>query len=668
MKFSLRPIGMTVIVLLIGSVLIFLLWHSVATSEGTKSANEDVQRIYVPDDLADPAAFERRAESQIAAADQFGVYHDFQFTDRIEESGIDFRHRIVDDAGINFKKVHYDHGNSLSVADVDGDGLYDIYFTNQAGANELWRNLGDGQFGDITQESGVGMDEAVSVASSFADVDNDGDADLFVTTVRFGNVLFENDGAGRFTDISESAGLDHVGHSSGAVFFDYDRDGLLDLFVTQVGTYTTDQVVEMHQPAASESDDPQTYYSGIGDDEAFMGHLDPALAERSILYRNAGNNRFVDVSEDVGLIDDGWSGDATVLDANEDGWPDLYVLDMQGNDAYYENVEGRRFVEKTSSVFPKTPWGAMGVKVLDYNNDGRMDLYVTDMHSDMWEADEYIYEGREKLKPRLGNIPDAEHLGTSGTSIFGNALFRNDGGGSFTDVADATGMETYWPWGVSGGDLNADGYEDVFIASSMNYPYRYAVNKVMLNEQGERFRSSEYILGVEPRRDDSTAIPWFRVDCGEMWHERCPDSGEPAEIEVWGAVGSRSSVVFDLDADGDLDIVTNDFNSRPMVLLSNLSESKEDLRFISIDLVGTESNRDGLGAVVSVETDSLTITKVHDGKSGYLAQSSAPLYFGLGNDDVNQIEITWPSGRTQMLDREEIDQNTMMKVVEPHMR
>src|SRR5205823_3527421 len=121
------------------------------------------------------------------------------------------------------------------------------------------------------------------------------------------------------------------------------------------------------------------YYVGLSD--AFAGHLFPSRSERSILYHNEGNNRFRDVSEEVGLIHKRWSGDATPMDVNDDGWIDLYVLNMQGNDDYYENVEGKRFVRRSRDVFPKAPWGAMGVKSFDYNNDGQMDLFVTNMHS-----------------------------------------------------------------------------------------------------------------------------------------------------------------------------------------------------------------------------------------------------------------------------------------------
>ena len=122
-------------------------------------------------------------------------------------------------------------------------------------------------------------------------------------------------------------------------------------------------------------------------EDAFSGHLKPERAERSILYRNEGGNRFVDVSQRTGLVDLSWSGDASAVDVNDDGWLDLYVLNMLGDNQYYENAGGKRFVRKSRQVFPRTSWGAMGIKVFDFNNDGRLDIFITDMHSDMSDDD-----------------------------------------------------------------------------------------------------------------------------------------------------------------------------------------------------------------------------------------------------------------------------------------
>src|SRR5579872_799782 len=402
--------------------------------------------VGIPDDVFDPPWLDERRTRQLASAGELGARHDFHFVDRLDASGIRFVNQVVADAAQELKPNHYDHGVGLAVADVDGDGLCDLYFVSQVGGNELWRNLGGGRFENITDEAGVALAGRVSVSASFADTDNDGDSDLFVTTTRHGNALFENDGRGRFRDISAAAGLDYVGHSSSADFFDYDRDGLLDLFVTNVGAFTSD---EIGYSGDRERDHP--YYVGIR--EAFAAHLIPERSERSTLYHNEGGNSFRDVSEETGLVHRGWSGDATPLDANGDGWVDLYVVNMQGNDEYYENIEGRRFERRTDEVFGKSPWGAMGVKSFDFNNDGRMDLFVTNMHADMWKP--LPVGGDEKSKAR-GAPKEYLQSRTPNSNVFGNAFYKNQGNGRYVEISDQINAETYWPWGLSVGDLNAD--------------------------------------------------------------------------------------------------------------------------------------------------------------------------------------------------------------------
>lgn len=596
-----------------------------------------------PPAVIDPEWIDERRSEQLENAADIDAFTDFAFTDRIEESGIEFVHRATHDAGKYWKPNHYDHGNGIAVADVDGDGLSDVYFVSQVGPNGLWRNLGEGRFEDITDEAGVGLADRIGVTASFADTDNDGDPDLMVTTVRHGNAFFENEGQGRFRDITVEAGLDYSGHSSSIEFFDFDRDGLLDIFLTNVGIYTTDEVEYHGDPEQQE----EPYYVGIRD--AFGGHLFPSKSERSILYRNEGQNRFHDVSEQTGLLDESWSGDATPLDVNRDGWLDLYIVNMQGNDEYYENVEGKRFERRSREVFPKTPWGAMGVKSFDYNNDGRMEIYVTDMHSDMWELSKGILGSSEKERPADNVMPES-YLRSGGMSIFGNAFFVRRDEDAFEDVALEVNAENFWPWGLSVGDLNADGFLDAFVCSCMNLPFRYHVNSLLLNERGERFRDAEFVLGVEPRRDGRTAAPWYELDCSgaDAGHDLCAD--REGRVVVWGAIGTRSAAIFDIDRDGDLDIVTNDFHTRPMVLISNLSDSKPDLNFLEIRLEGRPSNRDGLGSRVEVHAGDRVFTQVHDGQSGYLSQSSLPLYFGLGsNSTVEQVVIEWPSGTRQTL-------------------
>jgi hypothetical protein len=436
-----------------------------------------------------------RKQQQLKTVDQFKVFYQFQFEDKLAQSGITFVNHVVDDAARNYQPAHYDHGTGIAVADVDGDGLSDIYFVSQTGGNELWKNLGGGKFKNITAEAGVGVPGRISISAAFADIDNDGAPDLFVTTVRGGNLLFENDGHGHFRDITREAGIDGAAHSSGAFFFDYDHDGLLDLLVCNVGKYTSDRKGAQGQ------------YMALPD--AFFGHMFPERYEFPVLYRNLGHNRFQDVTAEAGLKPVGWSGDATFTDLNGDGWPQLYILNMQGANHFFEN-HGGKFSEQTGRYFPKTPWGAMGIKFFDYDNDGRMDLFVTDMHSDMW-ADAAPEDEKKKAPKPLG---EDLLMGPTSSFVFGNALYHNAGPGKFEEVSDRMGVETYWPWGPSVGDLNADGWDDIFIASGMSFPYRYGINSLLLNNRGQKFLDAEFLLGIEPRRGDGHTHP------GSIWIAR----------------------------------------------------------------------------------------------------------------------------------------------------
>jgi enediyne biosynthesis protein E4 len=588
------------------------------------------------------ATLDSRAILQSATLPQFGVFAGFEFEDREPESGIDFVHHSTADSLRDWKPAHYDHGNGVSVADVDGDGDLDVYLLTQIGSNRLYRNLGGGRFEDMTDTAGVGLANRISVAGSFGDFDNDGDPDLFVTSVRGGNTLFVNDGHGAFSDATAGSGLEYSGHSSGSVWFDYDGDGWLDLFLTNVGVYTNDEK------------GPGGFYRGLMD--AFEGHKHPERAERSRLYHNLGDGHFADVSEGAGCIDDSWSGDATFTDLNGDRRPDLYVLNMQGDDHYFENRGADGWMDRTAELFPKTSWGAMGVKFFDWDNDGRFDLMVTDMHSDMHSAEVRPLHD-EKIKYDVP-LDDGEN------NLAGNAFYHQLADGSFREISDTNGAENFWPWGLSVADLNADGYEDAFVASSMNFPFRYGVNSVLLNDRGTMLRDAEFILGVEPRRDGRTHTVLFDMDCdgADKGHKLCEQIGGKFSVE--GALGTRSSVVFDVDGDGDLDILTAEFNDRPQLLISNLSE-KRDIHWVRIALRGTTSNRDGLGALVRVVTERGTLTRYHDGKSGYLSQSSAPLYVGLGEaTKIERIEVEWPSGTDQTL-TEGLTLNTRIDITEP---
>ncbi|HYV20397.1 MAG TPA: FG-GAP-like repeat-containing protein [Verrucomicrobiae bacterium] len=614
------------------------------------AAEPKVADLHFPEDAGDPHWYEARRNEQQAAANGLRAPHAFRFTDRLGAAGIPFLNKASEDITRYFRPTHYDHGTAVAAADVDGDGRTDLYFVNQAGPNGLYRNLGDGRFEDITATAGVAVGDRACVGASFADIDGDGDPDLYVTAVRAGNLLFRNDGGGRFTDITTSAGVGgHGEHASGAVFFDADGDGDLDLFVTSVGRYT--------------GEERRADGLWVSFPDSFAGHLHPDRGEASLFFRNLGEGRFEDGAQDSGLKHAAWSGDAIPFDDDADGRTDLYVLSMQGHDELWRNLGGGRFERRGRQVFPATPWGSMGAAVLDWNGDGRLDLFVTDMHTDM--AGELRPEDERRKHDWAAMFPP-RFLGTDGNHVLGNALFTAEGGDRFTEQSDAANAETGWPWGPSAADLNADGWTDLFVAAGMNFPHRYHGNDVLLNEQGRRFVNAEFLLGVEPR--ESRVRPWFTLDCdgADAGHPICRGESVAAmsldgqatavapgraalhgPVTVWAARASRSSVVFDLDGDGDLDVVTNDYGDVPQVLVSDLAQ-RGPVRFVTVRLQGRGANRDGLGAVVALRASGRTQRQALNGKSGYLSQSSLPLYFGLGEAaSAESVTVTWPGGQTQ---------------------
>ena len=570
------------------------------------------------------------------------------FQERAREAGIAFRmHFLPKEQGEPFHINLYDHGSGLAVGDYDNDGREDIYFLNQLGPNALYRNVGDGSFVDVTAKAGVAIGNRVSVGATFADYDNDGWADLFVTTTRGGNVLFHNRGDGTFEDVTAAAGLSHVGHSQTAVFFDYDNDGYLDLFLTNTAHWSTDVF-----------DSAARYFEGKPD----LGSLLTSAKESNILYHNNGDGTFTDVTDRAGLRGRGWAGDVAVFDYDEDGFLDLFVPSMVGRGQLYRNTGHGTFRDVTAETLGRTPYGAVGCKVFDYDGDGRLDLFVVDMHSDMWmgvDTGHVTVDVARRMQHRRFRTPKGPTINEEAPGLiqiqramfarqgedfdallFGNALYRNLGRGKFTETAVAAGLETLWPWGVATGDFDNDGHEDVFIPSGMGYPYYYWPNQLMMNNGDGTFRDRAADLGVEP-----------------------PTGGIYLEERVAGRQATRSSraaVVADFDGDGRLEIVTNNFNDRPYYFANRLPRRN----YVELRLTGTHSNRDAIGAVVRLWVGKTVMVRQVNPAGGYLSQSSRVVHFGLGDHtEVDRIEIRWPRGIVQRLDHPEI--NTLLQIREP---
>lgn len=564
------------------------------------------------------------------------------FRDRAREVGITFRtNYLPGEQGETFKANLYDHGSGLAIGDFDGDGHDDIYFVNQLGPNALYRNKGDGTFSDVTKQAGVGLGDRICVMATFADYDNDGQQDLFVTSVRGGNVLFRNLGKGSFKDVTKEAGLTHLGHSCAAAFFDYDNDGYLDLLVTNTAQWTL------------QLDKDSRYF--VGKDNLSQTAASPI--EHNILYHNNRNGTFSDVTEKAGLKGKGWGADIAVFDYNGDGFLDVVVTHMFGASQLYKNDGKGAFNDVTRETLGRTSWGGMGVKPFGIANDGRLDLYIVDMHSDMWIHPQYDPQKvEEKKKYITASGPSASETDPRFRKdekeytdlfriryeevIFGNTCYKALGGGKFEDISDRAGLENFWPWGIATGDFDNDGFEDAFVPAGMGYPFHYWPNYLLMNDGAGAFVNRAEAAGVEP-----------------------PVAGRYFAEKIRGLPMSRSSraaATADFDGDGRLEIAVNNFNDHAYCFWNDAPKRN----YVAFRLRGTRSNRDAIGAVVRLFIGKETLIRQVNPACGYLAQSSKTVHFGMGDrDKIERAEILWPGGQVQMLDPPAV--NRLHDVIEP---
>ncbi|HXR16149.1 MAG TPA: FG-GAP-like repeat-containing protein [Terriglobales bacterium] len=544
--------------------------------------------------------------------------------------GADYWRAVLDGAcGIDI----YGH-NGVSVGDFDGDGFDDLYVCQPAGLpNRLYRNRGDGTFEDITEASGVGVLENTACAL-FADFDNDGRQDLLVVRTG-GPLLFLNDGGGKFrqkTDAFQFA-TPPQGTFTGAATADYDRDGWLDIYFCLY-----------------------IYYQGTDQYKYPVPYYDAENGPPNFMMRNNRDGTFRDVTSESGLFRNntrysfccGWG------DYNRDGWPDLYVVNDFGRKNLYRNNGDGTFTDVAPQARVEDVGAGMSVCWFDHDNDGAEELYV----ADMWSA----AGKRVSMQDVFQKNASEEVRALYRKHAKGNSLFRNKKDGTFQDASATAGVEMgRWSWSSDAWDFDHDGFPDLYIANGMiSGPSRptqaedlnsFFWRQVVANSPVEARLAPDYEQGWnalnELIRADET---WSGFERNVFY----ANNRDGTFSDVSGAIGldfledGRAFALADFDHDGRLEVFLKNRNGPQLRLLKNVM--KDLAPSIAFCLRGSKSNRDAIGAAVTVETESVRQTRMLQAGSGFLSQHSKEVFFGLGEArGPVRASIRWPSGLMQEL-------------------
>ena len=535
----------------------------------------------------------------------------FVLRDETAAAGIHFvHHRPTFDPKISNVEPHVAAlGASVSVADFDGDGKPDLYFTNSrfGEPNALYRNKGDGTFEDVAASAGVAdlnrPGEGVSMGAVWGDFDNDGREDLLV--YRYGYLaLFKNVDGHHFEDVTVQAGLRRWVNSNGAIWLDYDHDGLLDLYVT---AYFRSDIDLWHLTTTKIMHNSFEFATNGG---------------KNLLFHNLGGGKFEDVTDKMGVGTTRWTLAAASADFNGDGWPDIYVANDYGPEELYLNQGGRSFVLTTAGLESESKSG-MSATLGDAFNRGRLDAFVTNI-----SERGYLFQNNNL---RLNEMPESHR-------------FRNVAEGAIADAG--------WAWGAQFGDLNNDGANELFVANGFisadrGKSYWYAMSKIA-GANGRFFEDAATwpafgnasLSGYEPSRVyiNRGVAGWVDV---------------ASKVGVTDLYDGRAVALADLSNRGAVDVIVANQN-QPAVLYRDYPDSTS--HWIAFKLVGTRSNRSAIGAEVVIEAGDLTQRRVVDGGSGFASQNDRRLHFGLGSHEwVDRVTIYWPSGTRQVISRPPID-------------
>lgn len=541
----------------------------------------------------------------------------------------------------NLKKYAF-NGAGVAVADYDQDGFTDIFLVSEETANKLYRNNGDLTFTDVTSEAGFtdAPPEAghFQIGAHFADFNSDGYPDLFLTNWRTSNQLYMNNGDGSFSETTEAAGVVYAGGSTTATTADYDRDGDLDLFVATYRPF--DFAVEYGTPELELVDNevriPEQYQDWLEIVPTNSGATIRQLGETDLLYRNNGDGTFEEVSQQAGIDVPYWGLSATFTDIDNDGWPDLYVTnDFWSPDQFYRNNGDGTFSDVAIDQLQHTPMYAMGIDFADINNDGLTDYFIGDMMSR-----DHTKRMTQHAMINTGPLPE-----DAAPQLMRNSLYINNGDGSFSDIAWLADVaSTEWTWTTKFADIDLDGFVDLLITNGM-------VVDIMNSDEAAKINADFNYVPQYPLLDDKNLV--FRNN-GDLTF---------TDVSVeWGfntqAIGHGGSVA-DFDNDGDFEMVVNYLNETAG-FYCNTSENDR----MRVRLQGTLSNRDGIGARITLETDQGTQTRLINSSGGYLSSHEPVAVFGLGNSsELIGLTIEWPSGQVQTVT--DLEANMAYTISEP---
>ncbi|MBI2536970.1 MAG: CRTAC1 family protein [Gemmatimonadetes bacterium] len=556
----------------------------------------------------------RRPERR-AASDEPG----FVLEDVAQAIGINFVHRgpTLDPTLDGIAPHIAGMGACVSVTDVNNDGWPDLYFTNSrfGHPNALYLNQRDGTFRDVAREAGVAdlnrEGEGVSMGAVWGDYDNDGFEDLLVYQWGYPQ-LFRNLGNLRFEDVTERAGLRRWINSNTAIWFDFDRDGRLDIYL---GAYFRSEVNMWH----------------LGTTRIMHNSFEFATnGGKNLLYRNLGGGKFQDVTDAMGVGSTRWTLAAASADFNGDGWPDLYLANDYGPEELFLNREGKQFVLTRAGLSDDSKSG-MSVSLGDLLNRGRLDVFVTNI-----SEPGYLFQGNNL---RLNFLAEM---------------------GRFRNIAEGVVADAGWGWGAQFGDLNNDGWTDLFVANGFisadrERDYWYAMSKIA-GARGNIFED---------------ARNWPPIGTASLsGYERSRvllNRGATGMVDVAEAVGVRDQydgrgvAVADLFNRGALDVIVANQNGPVLVYRNSVDPSRH---WIAFKLVGTASNRSAIGAEVIVEVGDAAQRKVVDGGMGFCSQNDRRVHVGLGAERrVRRAVIRWPSGTEQIIPDPAVDR--LHLVVEP---